>query len=76
MIPFACIQCRTKRIKTNLTIGKENKTEEGKKICRDPNGPLAREPYGPPGPYIWASMYPSITYIHHGTNKGEPTKTI
>jgi hypothetical protein len=41
MIPFACIHCRTKRIKTNLTLEKEMKSEEKKeKKIGGPNGPL------------------------------------
>jgi hypothetical protein len=30
MVPFACIHCRAKRIKTNSTLEKELKTEKKK----------------------------------------------
>jgi hypothetical protein len=43
--------CRAKRIKTNLTKGKEMKTEKSKECFWDHKGPLARRPYGPPGPH-------------------------
>jgi hypothetical protein len=52
MVPFACIHCRTKRIKTNLIIEKGRKTEKKKEVSGDLKGPLAREPYGPPAPWL------------------------
>jgi hypothetical protein len=52
MVPFACIHCRAKRIKTNSTIENEKKKEKKKEIVGDLKGPLAREPYGPPDPRI------------------------
>jgi hypothetical protein len=57
MVPFACIQRRAKRIKTNLTKGKELKTEKKKEIFGgDLKGLPARRPYGPPSPYSTASV--------------------
>jgi hypothetical protein len=76
MVPFACIHCRTKRIKTNLTKEKEMKTEEKKKFFGDLKGPLAREPYGPPDPYIILSStrghqtHTDINYERNGIIRG------
>jgi hypothetical protein len=50
MVPFACIHCRTKRIKTNSTIEKGGKAEKKKGFSGDLRGPPAGEPYGPPSP--------------------------
>jgi hypothetical protein len=49
LVPFACIQCRTKRMKINFNIRKRNEKKKREKfLCGGLKGPLAGRPYGPP----------------------------